>query len=146
MLQSTTARTKSIQSSVSVTGCRLVTALVHDSGPRWLAPISQVNVTRLSRDSLTEESESLYHLAPSPLRQNILFSFKLNPYGNSAYVTSSLTRRRVSLLWICLVIRQMYVSHVTENSSFCIVWSPLSVQALQSRSCLSYLSYATTAA
>jgi hypothetical protein len=50
-----------------------------------------------------------------------LFS-QLNSCGNSACVTSSLTRRWVCLLWICLAFRQLYISHiqhVIKNSSFC---------------------------
>jgi hypothetical protein len=46
-------------------------------------------------------------------------SFQVNTCGN---VTCSLARRWVFLLRICLVFRQMYVSHichVNENSSFC---------------------------
>jgi hypothetical protein len=39
------------------------------------------------------------------------FFFQLNPCGNSAYVTS-LTRRWIYLLWICLAFRQVYISHI----------------------------------
>jgi hypothetical protein len=39
------------------------------------------------------------------------FFFQLNSCGNSPYVTSSLTRRWVCLLWICLAFRQVYMSH-----------------------------------
>jgi hypothetical protein len=38
--------------------------------------------------------------------------FRLNPCGNSPYVIFSLTRRWGCLLWICLVFRQMCVSHI----------------------------------
>jgi hypothetical protein len=52
-------------------------------------------------------------LAPSSLRfMTRDFFFQLNPCGHSPYVTSSLTRRRVRLLWICLAFRQVYVSHI----------------------------------
>jgi hypothetical protein len=37
---------------------------------------------------------------------------KVNPCCNSPYVTSSLTRRWVYLLRICLVFRQVYISHI----------------------------------
>jgi hypothetical protein len=56
------------------------------------------------------ESELLYDwrftanqfvLAPSPLRLKARFLFQLNTCGNSPYVTFSLTRRLVCLLWIC---------------------------------------------
>jgi hypothetical protein len=60
-------------------------------------------------------------LASRPLRPTTRFFFSINSCGNRPYVTSSLTRRWVCLLWICLAFRQMYISHiqhVTENSSF----------------------------
>jgi hypothetical protein len=44
------------------------------------------------------------------------------------------------LLWVCLAFHHVYVSHIWRvigNSSFALYVSPLSVQALQSRSCLS---------
>jgi hypothetical protein len=40
------------------------------------------------------------------------FFSQLNPCGYSPYVTSSLTRKWVCLLWICLVFRQVYISHI----------------------------------
>jgi hypothetical protein len=40
------------------------------------------------------------------------FFFQLNSCGNSPYVTSSLTRRWVCLLWICLAFRQVCISHI----------------------------------
>jgi hypothetical protein len=62
-------------------------------------------------------------------RCSFFFFFQLNPYGHSPYVTTSLTRGWVCLLWICLAFRQVYVSHiqrVTENVCFCTVCkSPL---------------------
>jgi hypothetical protein len=53
-------------------------------------------------------------LASSPLRLTTrdFFLFRLNSCGNSPYVTSSLTRRWVCLLWICLASRQVYISHI----------------------------------
>jgi hypothetical protein len=72
-------------------------------------------------------------LAPGPLRPTTRYFFpQLNSCGNSPYVTSSLTGRWVCLLWICLV--------------FGLHTSSLSVQSLQNRSCLYYVSYVTTAA
>jgi hypothetical protein len=53
------------------------------------------------------------------------FSLRLNHYDHSPYGTSSLMRRWVSLLWICLGFRQVYVSHiqyVIENSSLCTIY------------------------
>jgi hypothetical protein len=60
----------------------------------------------------------------APLRPTTRMFFQLNPCGHSPYVTFSLTRGRVCLLWICLAFRQVYVSHiqhVTENFSFCTI-------------------------
>jgi hypothetical protein len=52
-------------------------------------------------------------LASSPLRLTTrFFLFQQNSCGNSPYVTSSLTRRWVCLLWICLAFRQVYISHI----------------------------------
>jgi hypothetical protein len=54
-----------------------------------------------------------------------IFVFLLNSCGNSPYVTSSLMRRWVCFLWICLAFCQVYVSHiehVTENSSLCTIY------------------------
>jgi hypothetical protein len=59
-------------------------------------------------------------LASSPLRLTTSISFSTEPL-HSPYVTSSLTRRWVCPLSICLAFRQVYISHVQyviENSSF----------------------------
>jgi hypothetical protein len=75
--------------------------------------------------------------------------FQLNSCGNSPYAASSLTRRWVCLLWICLdFVKCTYrtYSMLSKILAFSLHTSPLSVQALQSRSCLSYVSYARTAA
>jgi hypothetical protein len=39
-------------------------------------------------------------------------SHQLNPYDTNPYVTSSLNRRWVCLLWISLALRQVYISHI----------------------------------
>jgi hypothetical protein len=44
--------------------------------------------------------------------QNTICYSQLNPFDISPYVTSSLTRRWVCLLWICLAFRQVYISHI----------------------------------
>jgi hypothetical protein len=54
---------------------------------------------------------SSWRQAPWHLRLEIFF-FNLKSCGSSPYVTSSLTRRWVCLLWICLVFRQVYISHI----------------------------------
>jgi hypothetical protein len=75
--------------------------------------------------------------------------FQPNPCGHSPYVTSTLTRRWGWLLWTCLAFIKCafrMCSMLLEILAFELYTSPLSVQALPSRSCLSYVSYATTTA
>jgi hypothetical protein len=77
------------------------------------------------------------------------FFFQLNSCGHSPHVTSSLMVGWVCLLWICLALSSVHITHLACYWKVCInalYASPLSVQALQSRSCFSYLSDATTAA
>jgi hypothetical protein len=49
--------------------------------------------------------------APNHKRIRATDIFQLNPWGNSPYVTSSLTRTWVCLLWIGLHFRQVDLSH-----------------------------------
>jgi hypothetical protein len=54
-------------------------------------------------------------MAPSPLRitaRDFFFCMQLYPCGHSPCVTSSLTKWWVSLLWLCLALFQVYVSHI----------------------------------
>jgi hypothetical protein len=97
---------------------------------------------------------AVYHqslcLGVKPLRLTTRVFSQLNPCDISPYVTSSLTRRWVCLLWICLAFRQVYISHTHTACywkilAFALRTSLMSVQTLQSRSCLSYISYAATA-
>jgi hypothetical protein len=75
----------------------------------------------------------------SPLRiMTREFSFQLNPCSHSPYVISSLTGR-----WICLAFCSY--SMLLKILPFALYTCPLSAQALQSRSCLSYIFYATMA-
>jgi hypothetical protein len=72
------------------------------------------------------------------------FFLQLNPCGHSPYVTSSLTRRWVCLLWIGFAfVKCTYrIYSMLLKILLCALYtSPLSVQALQSRSCISYLCY-----
>jgi hypothetical protein len=59
---------------------------------------------------------AIYHqsarLGVKPLDTTIRDFFQLSPCDNNTYVTSSLTRIWVCLLWICLAFRQEYVSHM----------------------------------
>jgi hypothetical protein len=58
----------------------------------------------------------VYHQSVSlrvkPLETHNQRFFQLNSYGNSLYVTSSLTRIWVYLLWICLAFHEVYTSHI----------------------------------
>jgi hypothetical protein len=54
---------------------------------------------------------SSWRQAPWDPRPEI-FLFQLHSCGNSPYVTSSLTRRGVCLLWLCLALCQVYISHI----------------------------------
>jgi hypothetical protein len=86
---------------------------------------------------------SQFVLASSPLRSTSRDFFQLNPCGNSPYVTSSLTRRWVCLLrisWSFIKCTYRTYGMLQKIFPFALYTSPLSVQALQSRSCLSYLS------
>jgi hypothetical protein len=89
------------------------------------------------------------HLSIKPLEdhdQKLSFP-QLNPYGHSPYVTLSLTRRWVCLLWTCLAFHQAYVSHIACYWKFFILHTiPLSVWALQNRLCLSYASNSSAVA
>jgi hypothetical protein len=88
-------------------------------------------------------------LSAKPLENHDHRFFQLNPRGYSTYVTSSLTRKWGWLLWICLAfVKCMYrtYSMLLKILPFALHTSPMSVQALQSRSCISYVSYATPAA
>jgi hypothetical protein len=143
-----TPHIKSSQSSLAVAWYRLPTANV----PHPQLPAPHFSHLQLSTDSTkvsvrvtlrqAVHRQSVHLGAPWGTRPELLFN------GHSSYVTSSLTRRWVCLLWICLAFCQVYFSHITcywKFLPFALHTSPLSVQAFQSR-CLSYLSHATTAA
>jgi hypothetical protein len=77
------------------------------------------------------------------------FLFKLIPCGHGRYVTTSLMGRCDCLLRICLTFHQEYYltySMLLKILPFALYASLLSIQALQSRSCLSYVSHITMAA
>jgi hypothetical protein len=131
----------------------------------WLGPINLSQVLLKSVQLTTSETETesetdrvrvtlrlaVYHqsvrLADKPLEVHEQSFFQLGPCGNSPYVISSLTRGWVCLLWIGFAFCQECVSYMSlKTLLFALYTGPLSVQTLQSRSCLFYLSYATTAA
>jgi hypothetical protein len=71
-------------------------------------PVFKVNVTL--RLAVYRQS---VRLGVKPLESHDqIFFFRLNSCGNSPYVASSLTRRWVCLSQICLVFRQVYISHI----------------------------------
>jgi hypothetical protein len=77
------------------------------------------------------------------------FLFQLNPCGHSPYVTSSLMRGWICLLWICLALSSVRITHTACYWKFFLLhYIQVLCQSrlLQSWSCLSYLSYATMAA
>jgi hypothetical protein len=74
---------------------------------------------------------------------------QLNLFGNSAHVTSSLPRRWVfsyEYAWPFVKCTFRTYNILLKILPFALHTSPLSVQALHCRSCLSYLSHATAAA
>jgi hypothetical protein len=76
------------------------------------------------------------------------FFWQLNPCCHSPNVTSFLTRGLGCLLYAWPFVKCTYRTYnmLLKILAFALYAYPLSVQALQSRSCLSYISYATTAA
>jgi hypothetical protein len=74
---------------------------------------------------------------------------QLNPCGHSPYVTFSLKRGWVCLLWIGLAfVRCIYCTYsmLLKILPSVLYSSSLSVQTLQNRSCLPYSSYGTVTA
>jgi hypothetical protein len=97
--------------------------------------------TRLSRESRSQEllcdwrftaNQFILTLSLFRLTARVIF-WHLNPCGHSPYVTSSVTRGWVGLLWICLAfVKGTYrtYSMLFEIFPFAQYKSPLSVQAL----------------
>jgi hypothetical protein len=59
-------------------------------------------------------NSSSWRLAPKIHDQRYHFLFQLNPCSHSPYVTYSLMRRWVCLLWICLDFLQVYILHIYQ--------------------------------
>jgi hypothetical protein len=87
--------------------------------------LTQCSNYRISESESESESELLYDwrfsanklvLAPSPLRITTTDFFLLNPCSHSPYVTSSLTRGWVCLLWICFA----FVKCTYRTYSICL--------------------------
>jgi hypothetical protein len=87
-------------------------------------------------------------LAPNPLRLTTGEFLQLNSCGHSPYVTSPLEKMGLALMnsaWPFFKCTYRTYSMLLKILPFALYRSPLSVKALQSISCLSYVSYATMA-
>jgi hypothetical protein len=107
--------------------------------PYWPATVSQ-HLFMAAKSELLYDwrfTANQFVLAPSLLRHiTRVLILQLNPYGHSPCVTPSLKRGWVSLLnMLCLCTYSMILKII----HFTTYTNPLSVQALQGRSCLSYL-------
>jgi hypothetical protein len=111
----------------------------------WLPPeLPQFWSTRVRVTLRLAVYRQSFRLGVKPLetrdpRPEIFFNWIL---AVSPYVTSSLKRRWVCLLWICLAFHQVYKCAYTmlfKILPFALQISPLSVQALQNISCLCYV-------
>jgi hypothetical protein len=78
-----------------------------------------------------------------PLETHDQTFFQLNSCGNSPYVTSSLTRRWVCLLWISLAFRQVYISHIQHviENVFFLHYTQILCQYRLCRADHAYLTY-----
>jgi hypothetical protein len=83
--------------------------LTFETPATWRARSLQVKVKVTLRLAVYRQS---FRLGVKPLETRDQRFFQLNPCGNSPYVTSSLTKRWVRLLGICLNFRQVYISHI----------------------------------
>jgi hypothetical protein len=147
ILQFTMSRTKS--SWLVFTSGFLVTDLNNALClcPSWLAKFSQLTKLKVEVTLRLAYRQSV-HLGVRLLEGHDQRIFQLNFSGNNYHVTSSLTRRWVCLLWIGFAfVKCTYRTYrmLLKILPFALCESPLSVQALQSRSCLTYVAYATTA-
>jgi hypothetical protein len=104
----------SVFSSTVMNDERLITAHILNCLERRLSDESPVHSQIQSQSYFTTGGlspiSSSWRQAPWDSRPQIFF--QLNSCGNSPYVTSSLTRRWLHLLWIRLAFRQVYISHI----------------------------------
>jgi hypothetical protein len=83
------------------------------------------------------------HLDARPLEtHDQRFIFQLNFCGTSPYGISSLTRRWVCLLWICLAFRQVFISHILHVIEKCLLLQYAQVLC-QCRADHAYFTYLT---
>jgi hypothetical protein len=90
---------------------------VEDQVPVFISPPNRVvSHTPSQKSKLLYDwrfAANQFVLASSPLKlMTRTFFSQLNPFDISPCVTSSLTRRWVCLLWICLAFSQVYISHI----------------------------------
>jgi hypothetical protein len=116
--QITTAHAKLFPTCCIFTSCSLAAA--SNSGDSSVSR-AQVPSSETSVQNRRLKSKLLYDwrftanqfvLASIPWKTTTTDFFQLNLCGKSPYVTSSLTRRWVYLLWIYLAVRQVYISHI----------------------------------
>jgi hypothetical protein len=98
-----------------------ITPLTHQSTLRWLTLLTNsVHINPLKVKIKVKITLRLVvhlqsvRLGAKPLEthdQSFLF-LQLNPCDHSPYVTSSLTKGWICLLWVCLIFFQVYVSHI----------------------------------
>jgi hypothetical protein len=82
-------------------------------------------------------------LASSHLRPKTRIIFQLNHCGNSPYITSSHEKMGLSLMNMLGLSSSVHFAHIAcywKNLPFTLHTHPLLVQALQTKSCLSYVS------
>jgi hypothetical protein len=126
---------------------------VHCSSPPTPRRVNGEGVRAQSQS----ESELLYNwlftanqfvLAPSPLRLKATDFSQPNAFDHSPYVTSSCTRKWGCLLWICQASSSVRIAHVACYWKFllCTIHKSSVNVGFAKQTCLSYVSYATTAA
>jgi hypothetical protein len=137
---------QSLLGSRSQQGPRLLTLLLAGNcltpNPWWqLCLFSAATVQSYFTTGDLLPISSSWHQAPwGSLPED--FSLQLNPCSQGPYVTSSLMRGWVCLLRICLAfVKCTYCTYsiLLKFLPFALYTISLSVQALQSRSCLSYV-------
>jgi hypothetical protein len=100
--------------SSTVTDLVLIYESVTSASIVRLLPLHSWTLNSLTNEWIVQSQSYFTTGGARPLEtHDQRFFFQLNSCGNSPYITSSLTRRWVCLLWICLAFRKMYISHIT---------------------------------
>jgi hypothetical protein len=110
----------------------------------------RMNYNWINQSQSESESQSYFTIDGLPVRLVVkllgptpIDFFQLNSCGNSPYITSSLTRWFVSYEYAWPFVKCIFrtYSMLLKIIPFALHTSPLSVQALQGRSRLAYVSY-----